>query len=202
MKKKKKDFYFIIIFLAIVSISFIYLFQTSYAKYRKQATGQVQTRIASWNIKINNETIKNNSKLENNIIPTFDENYYVKEGVLAPGSTGYFDLLIDTKEVDVDFNYIISDISSTKENPLTDLKITKYELNDSGTKINYDYATGITGDLEKNTANTKIRLYFVWNDESGSQTMTNKDDTTYAQENTETSIKLRINFIQKKAAAS
>lgn len=200
--KKKKDLYFIIIFLAIVSFSFIYLFQTSYAKYRKQATGQVQTRIASWNIKINNETINNNSTLENDITPTFDKNNYIKEGVIAPGSTGYFDLLIDSTEVDVDFKYTISDVSSTNANPLNDLKITKYELNDSGTKIDYDYAKGIIGDLEKNTANTKIRLYFVWNDDSETQTMTNKDDTKYAHTYTETNIKLKINFVQKKVAAS
>ena len=72
MKNINKDIRFILIFIFIVSFSFIYLFQTSLAKYRKQITGNVDLQIAKWNIKINDEDVENKSVLTNNIIPVFD----------------------------------------------------------------------------------------------------------------------------------
>lgn len=157
-KEKKKDLKFILISTLIISMSLLYLFQTSYAKYKKQLNGNVLSTIASWNIKVNNETIKNKMSLEKDIIPVFNKNDYIKENVLAPGSTGYFDLTIDAENVDVDFIYEITEEKNSDS--LTDLKITSYELNDSGTKIPYDETTPLTGELLKNTKDTKIRLYF------------------------------------------
>ena len=82
MKKElKKDLRFIIIFILVVTISFIYLFQSTYAKYKKQVNSNVNSTIASWNIKINNETINNKKTLTNSITPTFYENEYVKENI-------------------------------------------------------------------------------------------------------------------------
>ena len=49
-KEKLKDLRFIIVFIAIVSFSFIYLFQTSYAKYRKQIEGETSLTIAKLNM--------------------------------------------------------------------------------------------------------------------------------------------------------
>ena len=79
---EKKDIKFIIIFIFIVGISFIYLFQATYAKYRKQITSEVNANVASWNIKINDEAIANKKKLANSITPIFDENEYVKANTL------------------------------------------------------------------------------------------------------------------------
>ena len=84
----KKDIRFILVFIIIVSISFTYLFQTAYAKYKKQIEGNTESTIAGWNIKVNNETINNKSVLTNYIIPVYDSNQYVKADVLAPGSKG------------------------------------------------------------------------------------------------------------------
>ena len=55
--KKKNDIKFVIVFVIVVGLSLLYLFQSSYAKYRKQIEGDVRTTIASWNIKVNNEMI-------------------------------------------------------------------------------------------------------------------------------------------------
>ena len=145
-----------------------------------------------------NETIKNKSTLEQEIIPVFDKNDYIKEDVLAPGSTGYFDLLINAEKVDVDFIYEISEVKNSSS--LTDLKITSYELNDSGTKMPYDGTTKLTGELLKNTPDTKIRLYFGWDDNEKTQAMNNAEDTAYAQKtNVKANMILSLHFIQKKA---
>lgn len=196
MKKEiKKDIRFIIIFILIVTISFIYLFQSTYAKYKKQVNAEVNSNIASWNIKINNETISNKKTLTNSITPTFYENEYVKENTLAPGTKGYFDLNIDSSKVDVDFNYEINASLDTTTN-LKDFKITNYEINDSGTKQRYN-VTGITSSLKKNTKNTKIRFYVEWIDDS-TNTMNNSEDTTYAAEHENVKYILSIKFAQKK----
>ena len=191
---EKKDIKFIIIFIFIVGISFIYLFQATYAKYRKQITSEVNANVASWNIKINDEAIANKKKLANSITPIFDENEYVKANTLAPGVTGHFDIIIDSSNVDVDFTYEIT-ASLAEDTDLKDFKITGYELNDSGTINKYD--SSITGDLVKNTKNTKIRFYVAWIDDDTNE-MDNSEDTTYAVNHTNVIYNLTIKFTQKK----
>lgn len=196
MKKElKKDLRFIIIFILVVTISFIYLFQSTYAKYKKQVNSNVNSTIASWNIKINNETINNKKILTNSITPTFYENEYVKENTLAPGIKGYFDINIDSSKVDVDFNYEVNTVLNNSTN-LTDFKITDYELNDSGTKQNFN-TTGISNSLPKNTKNTKIRFYVEWIDDD-TNVMNNVEDTTYATNHDDVKYVLTIKFTQKK----
>ena len=191
----KKDIKFILVFILIVTISLLYLSRVSYAKYRKQIQANTTATIASWNIKINNESISNKSTLSNYITPTFDTNQYVKAGVLAPGSTGYFDIVIDSLLVDVDFTYEIAG-SIHEDTPLSDLVITEYEQ--GGVRHNYNSTDKITGEIQKNTASTTIRIFFKWNDEAG-QTMDNQQDTAYATDldNQQTKIKLEIKFNQK-----
>jgi len=191
---EKKDIKFIIIFIFIVGISFIYLFQATYAKYRKQITSEVNANVASWNIKINDEAIANKKKLANSITPIFDENEYVKANTLAPGVTGHFDINIDSSNVDVDFTYEIT-ASLAEDTDLKDFKITGYELNDSGTINKYD--SSITGDLVKNTKNTKIRFYVAWIDDDTNE-MNNSEDTTYAVNHNNVIYNLTIKFTQKK----
>lgn len=191
---EKKDIKFIIIFIFIVGISFIYLFQATYAKYRKQIITEVNANVASWNIKINDEAIANKKKLANSITPIFDENEYVKANTLAPGVTGHFDIIIDSSNVDVDFTYEIT-ASLAEDTDLKDFKITGYELNDSGTINKYD--SSITGDLVKNTKNTKIRFYVAWIDDDTNE-MDNSEDTTYAVNHTNVIYNLTIKFTQKK----
>ena len=96
---KKNDKIFIIVFIGIVSFALMYLFQASYAKYRRLATSQIDARIASWNILVNNESIANKTELTNSITPVIDANQYVKSGVIAPGTTGHFDIVIDAYRV-------------------------------------------------------------------------------------------------------
>ena len=173
------------------------MFQSSYAKYRRQTETTIQGRVASWNIKVNNESINTQTTLTNTITPVIETNPYVKAGTIAPGSTGYFDIIIDATNVDVDFTYTITG-EVDEETPLADLILKNYEVNE-GTKITYDESTGITGDIPMNTSQTKIRIYFEW-DDSATNNMNNQDDTEYAQtaEYQDTKINVAINFQQKR----
>ena len=202
MKNINKDIRFILIFIFIVSFSFIYLFQTSLAKYRKQVTGNIDLQIAKWNIKINDEDVENKSVLTNNIIPVFEGNEYTKDSVIAPGSKGYCDIIIDATNVDVDFTYELG-ISIGEENQISDLRTSGYIINP--TDNTEDVVTelsgeAIKGEIAHNTNQTKIRLYFEWYDEADNN-MDNKTDTDVAiDENSTAVIAASIRFSQKKSA--
>ena len=191
---KRRDLTFIVFFVLVLCLSITYLFQTSYAKYRKQVTGELNADISSWIIKVNNEDITESRTLENEITPVFDTNQYVKANTIAPGSTGYFDIIIETVNVDVDYNVEIVD--SKEATDLQDLVLKQYELNDSGTRVNITNHT-YSQDFTKNTERTKIRFYFVWDDDPTTETMNNQADTSYQLDNDATKINLAIKFKQK-----
>lgn len=192
---KKSDKIFLFLFIGIVTFSLLYLFQASYAKYRKQIKGELNARIASWNIKVNNETINNKTDLTNTITPVIINNSYVKENVIAPGTTGYFDITLDAQNVDVDFTYEITSIID-EDNPLYDLIFNKYEID--GVEHTFTTDGVLTGEMVKNSEPISIRIYFEWYDESDN-VMNNADDTAYAtnEDNVNTNVKVSIHFTQK-----
>ena len=170
----------ILVFI-LLCLVFIFLFQEAYAKYRKYASVQVDNTVAKWNIKINNELIGNKTTLTNHITPTITSSNYVKENVLAPGSTGYFDVNIDATDADVNFTYDI-DIAKYDTDTIDDLNIYAYAINDFTTTYNVSDGT-IGGTIQHNTASTTIRIFFKWIDD-GTDTMNNQADTNVALNNT------------------
>ena len=166
----------ILVFI-LFCLVFIFLFQEAYAKYRKYATVKVDNTVAKWNIKINNETIGNKTTLTNHITPTITNSNYVKDNVLAPGSTGYFDIVIDATDADVSFTYDIN-ISKYDMYTINDLQIYAYSVNDFSTTTSVTDGN-VSGTIQHNTATTTIRIYFNWLDD-GTDTMNNQTDTTVA----------------------
>ena len=194
-KLKKNDMKFISIFIIIVLLAFLYLGVNTYSKYRKQVAAKGEATVARWLIKVNTEDIKGKTQLTNNITPVWDANSYVKDDLIAPGSTGYFEITIDATQVDVDFNYEIENLNDSTAT-LPDLIITSYQIN-GGTETT---TTGnkITGEIAKNTNSTVIKAYIKWNDDPATQSMDNQADTTFAQQaDTTADISLRLKFTQK-----
>ena len=181
-KMDKKDLRFIIIFIVVIACSCTYLYQSSYAKYRKRVTAQVDLSVANWAIKINNEDVKNNKVLTNKLVPEFEESEYTKANVLAPGSKGYCDIVIDSTNVDVNFEITIqAKVPATSS--ITDLIVTDYIINPSAnntTKIPYTELQEIHIPVVHNTPQTVIRLYIEWDDDPTTQSMDNEADTNAA----------------------
>lgn len=200
MKKiNKKDLRFIVIFIVVLACSFTYLYQSSYAKYRKRVTADVDLTVAKWTIKINNEDIKNNKVLTNKLIPEFEESEYTKANVLAPGSKGYCDIVIDSSNVDVNFQ--ISLIAKVPpESAIVDLRVTDYIINPSDTnttKIEYSELEEIQIPVVHNTPKTTIRLFIKWDDDPTTQKMDNEADTNAAVDtSSEALIEINTNFTQ------
>ncbi len=181
---KKRDLRFVILFVVIVSCCLIYLFQSSYAKYRRGVSGRVSSEIASWNIKVNGEDIMDKKELTTTIEPTFLETENSNEGVIAPGVEGYYLVTIDASEVDVNFLCTIySTVAETSS--ISDLKTLSYEINptdDTSNKLEYSPDTGIVVEIPKNTSEYVFKIYLTWDDDTG--TMDNQADTSVALDDT------------------
>ena len=194
---KKKDLKFIILFIVLVSCCLLYLFQSSYAKYRRQINGSVSSDIASWNIKVNGEDIANKKTLTTTIEPSFLESENTKEGVIAPGVTGYYTITIDASDVDVNFLCSIHSDVSVDSN-VVDLKTLSYVVNpvsDNDEKLTYSADTGIVQQISKNTNQTVFRIYIQWDDEAG--TMDNQADTEAAtNDNSKALMNVTLQFSQ------
>ena len=149
-----------------------FLIQVTYAKYKKYAQGLVDSDVAKWNIKVNDESISNKTILTNTITPEFAGDTYTKAGVLAPGTDGYFEIDIDATDSDVSFTYDLS-VSRANPNTITDLKITGFSKEEG--VIIPNTTNNITGSIAHNTPSTKIKVFIEWDDDTG--TMDNTEDT-------------------------
>ena len=107
-------------------------------------------------------------------------------------ATGYFDITLDGSTTDVSFSYDIS-FSEADDNTVTDLKITKYEIDGHS----YTYNGPISGNILLNDQNRAltVRVYVEWVDQTDDETMTNVDDTTAANSGV-AKFKVNVNVIQ------
>lgn len=193
---KIKKFRLLIAFISLLMcLTFI---QDTYAKYVNNVNGEANLTIARWKILVNNEDITTGSLAQEVITPVFSGTDYIKSDVIAPTSTGYFDIIIDAKDTDVSFNYTIT-VNTSSESSVTDLVTTGYSIND-GEVINFEnYNENITGTIDYNTIDiTTIRVYVMWND-SDSNNMDNNADTIAAtDEESKALLNVSLSFIQNK----
>jgi hypothetical protein len=102
----KKILYFCFITVAILSI--IYLVNT-YALLETNAQATITEDVGKWQIKLNNTDISHgitNSFNINNLVYT--DNANIDDNVIAPGRSGYFDIVIDPSGTDVSIRYDIT----------------------------------------------------------------------------------------------
>lgn len=179
----------------IICISFI---KETYAKYITEANANANIKVAKWKILVNNQDIVNNNNITETISPKFTGNSNIKDDVIAPGATGYFDLIIDPTNTDVTFSYEIT--SSVNENSsVKDLYITGYSINDNEEiNFNEDEQKIIKNTIfyAEDRTNTKIRVYISWQD-GENETMDNIADTSATMlEDNNAKVDVNIKFIQ------
>ena len=191
MKKK-----YVIILLFISLCLCLFFIQDSFAKYLTSANETANMNIARWKIIVNNKDIRDNSSSSAIISPVFLGNDNVAGDIIAPGSEGYFDLIIDANAADVSFKYKI-DITTDENSAVKDIIAVKYKIN-NGEEILF---TGGNQTIEKsvlhsdNTNVINIRVYIKWNDGDGSE-MDNSADTAATQNEVGAILKVNMNFTQ------
>lgn len=192
MKKK----IIITISAILICVLFAVIIVNTYSRYRTSTSGTTNITIAKWNIKVNNQTIKNNSDLSTVISPVFPGTNDINANVIAPTAEGYFDLNIDYSVADVSFDYEIS-VSPNENSSVQDLILTGYSLDGGTTIISINSNSLIQGScaLSDNPKAKTVRVYIKWDDENG--TMTNAEDTaTTVPENATALLDVNISFIQ------
>ena len=166
--------------LACISLLFLIdMIQDTYAKYISSASADSTFTIARWAFLVNDQDVLDDSDFSNTIVPSFDSNANIASGVIAPTSTGHFEVEIDSSDVDVAFNEVIT-LSQADDNTVDDIVFVGYKIN-NGSVIPLNDVTSATITTahalnEVNTVNTYY-FYIKWNDNALTETMDNADDT-------------------------
>ena len=148
----------------------IFMVIDSYGLFESKNVLNVDSNIAKWNVFINGTDIKKNETFVVDKINLIN-NDNVLEGKMAPGSKGYFDIVIDPTDTDTSIRYDISfDFSSLNDKIVVSgiEEITSGNLVRTGKNI---YSKVITLNEIKNGITNTIRVYIKWDnsdDESDS----------------------------------
>ncbi len=173
----------------------INMIEDTYAKYVSSAEAESTFTIARWAFTVNNQDVISNSDFSNTLVPVIDTNANIASGVIAPTSTGYFDITIDASNVGVSFDETIT-VTSGDDNTVTDLVFTGYTKN-NGTLIPITNSNTLTTThlLSQNPTTTTYRFFIEWVDGNG-ETMDNEDDTQASIDGV-ASVNISIQFIQR-----
>lgn len=148
----------------------IFMVIDSYGLFESKNVLNVDSNIAKWNVFINGTDIKKNETFVVDKINLINNNN-VLEGKMAPGSKGYFDIVIDPTDTDTSIRYDISfDFSSLNDKIVVSgiEEITSGNLVRTGKNT---YSKVITLNEIKNCITNTIRVYIKWDnsdDESDS----------------------------------
>lgn len=187
---------------AMLSLLFtINMVESTYAKYASKTTTSSKMNIARWDIKVNDEAIKDKNTLDAEITPNYLDNINVAPGVIAPGSIGYFDITIDPANTDVSFEYEIS-VTPATDTSVTDLRLLKYQIENKGDMVEVAKGTTTITDeiLKTEKDKRKITIYVIW-DDSESNDMDNIEDSEVGHNASDASVfgdvKVAMKFKQK-----
>lgn len=189
-RKTKILIAFLALFLCVIQI------KQTYAKYLDSKEGDTNFTVAKWKITVNNQDITEAATMSSLITPVYTQNDNVADNVIAPGSEGYFDLIIDGSKTDVSFKYILS-ASCDTDSSVQDLVITGYSVNSSSVITVDSSLNNITNTIRYTDTNkvVNIRVYFKWKDGDG-ETMNNDSDTQASTSGKDAKIKASISLIQ------
>lgn len=169
----------LILICCILLASLLLFINMIYAKYKTEVSGKASISISRWDVKVNDNSIKNNQDISSTITPVFPGNEYIASNIIAPTAEGYFDLFLDYTATDVAFKYEIN-VSPNEESAVKDLVTTGYSVDD-GKKIEFsEFNSPIseTVNLSNENKTKKIRIYIVWNDDPDTSSMDNLSDTS------------------------
>ena len=190
-----RKFRLLIAFISLLLL--IDLVQDTYAKYITSVEANAPFTIARWYFEVNEQDVISNSDFSNTIVPQFDSNANIASGVIAPTSTGHFEVEIDATDVGVSYDQVISLVQSD-DNTVSDIRFTGYKIGE-GSVIDFDDQehTSITTThlLGQGSSTTTYTFYIEWLDGTG-ETMDNEDDTEAAANGT-AAVTVNIQFIQK-----
>ncbi len=178
----------ILTFFAI--LSFILL--STYGIFESDTTKEVDMKLAAWEITVNDSIVSSENKTFNIENIVWNKKETVKEGKIAPGMDGYFDIVINPKNTDVSIRYDITLDIEYLNNINKAFKVTKIEeLN--GNKLTLTNKNTYTGIINiDNSIKNTIRIYMKWEDLEDN----NEIDYNIGTTNEEIEFPININITQ------
>lgn len=192
MKKK------ILLILALLwfIISFL-IIRITYAKYLSSIDSNANIGISAWKIKLNTQDVLQNNDFSQNLDLNFPGNEYYSEDTIVPGALGYFDLAIDTSEVNLAVRFKITATNATNSD-ISDLKIIGYSYPGQQNNITYleNGANEVQSSAASSVNSSTIRVYVSWNDDSNTENLNDVQDTQIALNNGKAIVSVNVLFEQ------
>lgn len=151
MKKSKK---IVLLVIAIVAITLLFVGGRAYAKYMARVTGQGTADIAAWSFKVN----ENEEKLQTISLKSTINNSSLVNNKIAPGTEGEFQIKLDATGSEVGINYVIK-FENESQKP-TNLKFT-YDGKTYNSLKNLQQ--DLTGTINANDENKVEAITVGWN---------------------------------------
>ena len=116
----------------ILIVASVYVIKESYAVFETLGSGTADFSIGRWVINLNNIDISSGQTLSFSINSfNYSDSSHIANGVIAPGRSGYFELVLDPSGTDVAIRYdIVLDMEQEYED-----NITYYVTTTDGTTI-------------------------------------------------------------------
>ena len=181
----------IILFVLLLSVT-AYELSVSFALFESAKSFVVNSDIGKWEISVNDSMInESNTFTISNVKVSSDSN--VREDYFAPGTSGYFDIVIDPNDTDVSIYYEIvcrTDFIINRQISLTRIEnVGKPDLTNIAP---YTYAGIIPLADIKNGVTTTIRFYVTWTNNDNN----NETDSLYGSSSADFEIPMEITFRQ------
>ena len=152
-------------FFFLVSIFF---FREAYSLFESNRVNTSDLNIAKWQVKINDDLISGSSSTFTVDNVNWQTSANVKEGKTAPGTTGYFDIIIDPNNTETSVRYDVTfDFTNLDSDQFTIDQIRELNNKTIVRTGEFTYSNIITlSEIENHETNT-IRVYLSWiNDEN------------------------------------
>ncbi len=193
LKNVKKFFMVLTIIMLVITI---YLVSKTYAVFYSEAQGNFTSNIAKWDIKVNNQEVTGRTEKDFSIDAcNIINDANVKDGKIAPGSEGNFNIQIDSTDTQVSIRY---DITIDKEK-LEEYRISVDSVTEKNnlTNIIKTSESTYTGIIPITQINNKvvdnINILFKWKND---ETKNDNDTLIGTIANSKTNIPINITFSQ------
>lgn len=182
-----------LIILFVISLTATcYVISDSFGLFESEKEIVINNDIGKWQILVNNNTINQTTSFSvSNIHVSGDNN--VRANYFAPGTSGYFDIVIDPNDTDVSIYYEIVCRTDRITNP--QISLTRIENVDKPDLINvgeYSYAGVIPLSDIQNDVTTTIRFHVTWTNNENN----NEIDSLYGSSSATFDIPMEITFRQ------
>lgn len=137
---------FKILLLVLILIMVFLIIRNTYSKYITESMSSSKLNISRWNIKLNNEAIKNKADFSEDIQIEYKENPNATQGVVVPTSKGTFSLELESTGTELPYEYKISFLNTERRS----FKVNSVTPgNNSTTPYIYNITFNITNDISE-----------------------------------------------------